>query len=274
MSSRVAHTYLDPEHAVVAVLTPRPSGEPAPRPRALPAPSCSLRSMRRRCRCPPWAESAPAGPDVAALGRRVHPVDTTLPNGLRLLVQPTLVSWTVSIDGHVPAMSRTSRRRRGRKAWTRCWTGSSGTAPARSIGSRSSVRSTSSVPRRPRPRTSRSRCCADHVARAVALLADHVMHPRLPEDAFRTVRAQLAAELSPSRLASPEYRAKRALLEALLPPNDPHAPPGDSVDSRVAPPRGRPRVPPPRLPPRPDDDRRDRADHARGGTRRYYAIVR
>jgi len=46
------------------------------------------------------------------------------------------------------------------------------------------------------------------------------MHPRLPEDAFRTVRAQLAAEL-PGRLASPEYRAKRALLQALLPAADP-----------------------------------------------------
>ncbi len=46
------------------------------------------------------------------------------------------------------------------------------------------------------------------------------MHPRLPEDAFRTVRAQLAAEL-PGRLASPEYRAKRALLQALLPADDP-----------------------------------------------------
>ena len=59
----------------------------------------------------------------------------------------------------------------------------------------------------------------DHFARAVALLADHVIHPRLPEQDFRTVRAQLVAEL-PGRLESPEYLAKRSLEAALLPAVD------------------------------------------------------
>ena len=59
----------------------------------------------------------------------------------------------------------------------------------------------------------------DHFASAVALLADHVIHPRLPEQDFRTVRAQLVAEL-PGRLESPEYLAKRSLEAALLPAVD------------------------------------------------------
>jgi zinc protease len=60
----------------------------------------------------------------------------------------------------------------------------------------------------------------DHFGQAVALLADHVIHPRLPAEAFGTVRGQFVAELG-GRLESPEYRAKRTLLRALLPANDP-----------------------------------------------------
>ena len=64
------------------------------------------------------------------------------------------------------------------------------------------------------------RALHEQFARAVALLADHVMHPRLSEEAFQTVRGQLVAEL-PGRLASPEYVAKRTLETALLPAGDP-----------------------------------------------------
>jgi zinc protease len=54
----------------------------------------------------------------------------------------------------------------------------------------------------------------------VELLADNELHPALPPDAFQVVRGQ-TAQLVAGTLASPEYRANRALATALLPKDDP-----------------------------------------------------
>ena len=57
-------------------------------------------------------------------------------------------------------------------------------------------------------------------ARGVELLADEERHPALPEAAFKVVKQQ-TAEFVAGNLKSPEYRTRRALEEALLPPADP-----------------------------------------------------
>jgi zinc protease len=59
-----------------------------------------------------------------------------------------------------------------------------------------------------------------YFAKGVELLADNVLHPALPAEAFPVVRDQVA-QLTEGSLASPEYRMNRALQSALLPKNDP-----------------------------------------------------
>ena len=57
-------------------------------------------------------------------------------------------------------------------------------------------------------------------SRGVELLADNLLRPALPADAFQVVRQQ-AAEFVDGRSKSPGYRADRALRTRLLPANDP-----------------------------------------------------
>jgi zinc protease len=57
-------------------------------------------------------------------------------------------------------------------------------------------------------------------AKGVELLADNELHPALPAEAFAVVRDQIAG-LIKGTLASPSYRAGRAVETALLPKGDP-----------------------------------------------------
>jgi zinc protease len=213
---RVANAFLDPERAVVAVLTPRASGEPTPA-RPLGGGESFAPEHVEHVPLPPWAEKALRSPSIPT--SRVHPVETTLPNGLRLLVQPESVSRTVGVYGHVrntPGLEAPPGQegvdevlerlfRYGTTALDRV----SFQRALDEIGAQEWATTDFGV-----------RVLHDDFRRAVALLADHVMHPRLSDEAFRTVRAQLVAEL-PGRLESPEYVAERSLEAALLPANDP-----------------------------------------------------
>jgi zinc protease len=52
------------------------------------------------------------------------------------------------------------------------------------------------------------------------LVADNLLHPRLPEEAFQAVK-QRTRQAVAGRLQSPTYLSRRALLQAIYPPNDP-----------------------------------------------------
>jgi len=56
--------------------------------------------------------------------------------------------------------------------------------------------------------------------RGVALLADDELHPALPADAFAIVKRQLVGELT-GAVRSPDFKAHRALADALYPAGDP-----------------------------------------------------
>ncbi|MGE5284781.1 MAG: M16 family metallopeptidase, partial [Actinomycetota bacterium] len=56
--------------------------------------------------------------------------------------------------------------------------------------------------------------------RGVRLLAENLLHPSLPEDAFRVVRRQVASAVA-GDLNSPDYLARRALRTGLYPAGDP-----------------------------------------------------
>jgi zinc protease len=61
---------------------------------------------------------------------------------------------------------------------------------------------------------------SQYAKRGVSLLADHLLHPGLPEAAFAVVKQQVASVVD-AQLQSPDYLAKRALKKALFPENDP-----------------------------------------------------
>ncbi|NOZ78676.1 MAG: insulinase family protein, partial [Acidobacteria bacterium] len=96
--NRVAKKYLDLDHAIVAVLTPQPSGKPISS-KGFGGHESFTPKNPKPVKLPAWAKEKLAR--VFVPKSSVHPVVTTLPNGLKLIVQPESVSNTVKLYGHV-----------------------------------------------------------------------------------------------------------------------------------------------------------------------------
>ncbi len=214
--NRVARKYLDLEHAVVAVLTPRGSGRPVAASGFGGQESIAL-GEPKPTPLPDWA--------TAALGRlavppsTVHPTVTRLQNGLTLIVQPESVSNTISVYGHIrnrPEVQVPEGReglssvldqlfsygseRLDRLAFQRALD---------QIGADEEAGTKFGVS-----------VLKENFERGVELLADNELHPALPQEGFEVVRQQLREGVA-GRLNSPGYRAGRALGVALFPKGDP-----------------------------------------------------
>jgi zinc protease len=214
--NRVAKKYLEPSHAITAILTPQPSGKPTSAKGFGGAESFAPQEVKP-VELPPWAEEA--------LGRlsvpesTVHPVVSTLPNGLKLIVQAERISDTVSVSGYVkhePDLQVPKGKEGVNDVLSRLF--SFGTTSLNrlafqkaldDIGANASAGAGFSLA-----------VLSDQFDRGVQLLADNELRPALPETAFTIVRKQVAAAVA-GRLRSPGYLAGRALETALYPKHDP-----------------------------------------------------
>ena len=166
---------------------------------------------------PDWAEKSLSRLSVPV--STVNPVVTILPNGLKLIVQPESVSNTVSVYGHVKNTPDLEAPK-GKEGVDQVLASFSPSVPLRwTVWHSRKPWMTSALESR-RVRISSCRFWPVSSTGACKLLADNVLHPALPEGAFKTVRSQAAATAA-GRLESPEYLAERALNAALLPKNDP-----------------------------------------------------
>jgi zinc protease len=213
---RVARKYLDPAHAVVAVLTPQPSGKPVSSKGFGGKESFTPKGMHETA-LPDWAR--------AALGRlsvphsTLHPVVDTLSNGIRLVVQHESVSRIVSVYGRIktnPDLETDSGKEGVGRVLGQLFDYGTATLDRKAfqkalddIGANESAGTGFSLT-----------VLGSHFDRGVQLLADNERHPALPEHAFQVVRAQTAQALG-GELQSPDYLFGRALSKALLPANDP-----------------------------------------------------
>jgi len=214
--NRLLRTALDPDHAVVAILTPAPSGKPvaskgfggaesfrpeSPKPVALPS----------------WAAQALSRIEVPATA--LHPVDSTLPNGLRLIVQPENVSRSVTVLGMVqnePKVEEPAGEEGVHSVLSGLFEYGTSTLDRLAfqkalddIGAILSVDTEFSLEVLP-----------DELERGLDLLARDLIDPALPAPAFGVVRAQTADEIA-GLLGSPAWITQHALDEALYPKGDP-----------------------------------------------------
>ncbi|MEA2791085.1 MAG: zinc protease, partial [Acetobacteraceae bacterium] len=166
---------------------------------------------------PTWAAAALATPHVPDAG---DPPDVSiLPNGLKLIVQPEHVSHTVSVYGRVrqmPAMQEPEGKEgvaavmhglfdygtesRGRLAFREA---------ADAIAAQVQVGSGFSL-----------QVLTPAFEDGMRLLAENVLHPAFPSDAFTVVRGQLAQSMA-GQLRTPEYLFHRAIRLAMVPERDP-----------------------------------------------------
>jgi zinc protease len=212
----VARKYLTPQLAVLAVLTPQTSGKAVSSGAFRKVESFALKETAA-VKIPQWAQKSWQRLEIPA--SNVHPAATTLPNGLKLIVQPEKVSRTVNIYGHIrnyPDMTEPA----GQEGVDQVLEGlfSYGTTSLDRLDFQKALDDIGAVESAGADFS--LQVLSDHFDAGVALLADNLLHPALPEKAFRIIRQQMAATVA-GQLQSPDYQTSRALRKALFPQKDP-----------------------------------------------------
>jgi zinc protease len=214
--NRVARKYLNLDRAITAIVTPEESGKPVSS-SSYGGHESFASSEKGAVPLPDWAAAQLARLPVPASG--LHPVVTTLTNGLRLIVQTETMSGTVSVSGRVrnnPNLEATEGQEGVDQVMDQLFEFGSETLDRVAfqkalddIGATESAGTDFSV-----------NVLTNYFDRGVRLLADNLLHPAFPEEAFQTVRRQVSDTVA-GRLQTPDYLAHRALASALLPKDDP-----------------------------------------------------
>jgi zinc protease len=214
--NRVAKQYLVASNSITATLKPSPSGE-AVAAKGFGGGEKMTSAPTKPVLLPPWASASLSQLKVPA--DYIVASDTTLPNGLRLIVKTDHTSPTVTVVGTVKnnADLQTPKGKEGvsdvldglysygtqtldRLAFQKAL---DDIAANETAGFEFSVQ-----------------VLKDNFSRGVELLADNELHPALPAEAFTVVKDQ-TTQFVAGNLKSPGYRTSRALDLALLPTNDP-----------------------------------------------------
>jgi zinc protease len=213
---RVARRYLDLGQAVTAVLTPRASGNPIASSSFGAQENIAL-GEAKPTKLPDWAEAALSRLDVPP--SMVHPVVSTLANGLTLIVQPETVSDTIGVYGHIrnrPELQVPEGQEGLSQVLDQLF--SYGTERLDRIAFQTAL---DAIGAEEQAGTDfRLEVLAENFDRGTELLAENLLHPALPENAFGIVRKQVAQTVA-GRLDSADYLTHRALRADLLPEGDP-----------------------------------------------------
>jgi zinc protease len=214
--NRVAKQYLVETNSISAILKPRPNGQPVAD-KGFGGSEKLTSAPTKPVELPAWAAASLAELKVPA--DTLTATDTTLPNGIRLIVKADKTSPTVSVFGSVK-----------HNAELQTPSGQEGVSDLLeglfSYGSQSLDRlafqkELDDIAANESAGYGFSlNVLKEHFSRGVQLLADNELHPALPAEAFAVVQKQ-SEEFVAGNLQSPGYRTSRALDLALLPPNDP-----------------------------------------------------
>ncbi len=213
--NRVAKKYLQLQQSVEATLIPQAAGKPvATRPRG--GMESFAPKETKGVELPGWADKALNRLSVPV--STVNPEVIVLPSGLKVIIQYASVSDTASVYGHVknnPNLETPEGKEGLDRVLGPLFSFGTGSLDRLAfqkalddIGAEISVDTDFSL-----------QVLAKHFDRGVELLADNLLHPALPEEAFKTLRKQVADEVA-GELESPDYLTKRTLRTSLFPGND------------------------------------------------------
>jgi len=215
--NRVAKKYLVNDSAVTVIMTPRESGEAVASQSPRSGGESFAPKQARAVALPAWAKKALA--PLAVPTSTVNPTVSVLPNGLRLIVQPETISDTIGVYGRVKnrAELQVPPGKEGADQILDDLFAYGSTRLDRiafqqaldEIGANEQAGVNFSLEVLP-----------EGFARGVELLADNLLHPALPEEAFKAVQ-QRTVQAVAGQLQSPIYRSRRAFLKAIYPPGDP-----------------------------------------------------
>ncbi len=214
--NRVARKYLNPNHAIYVILTPQSSGKPISR-KGFGGKESFAPKNPKPVKLPKWAQDAMGRLSIPK--SIVHPVVSTLPNGIKLIVQPVHISNTVSVYGEIknkPDLETPKGQEGVADVLEQLFNYGSKTLDRvqfqkalDDIGATESAGSSFSL-----------RVLSDHFNRGVQLLADNELQPAFPQRAFMITQYQTAATVA-GQLHSPDYLFGKAIRTSLLPKGDP-----------------------------------------------------
>jgi zinc protease len=213
---RVAKHYLMDVNSVTAVLKPVPTGQPVAS-KGFGGAEQITSPPTKPVQLPAWASNALTQVTVPGDAGKVS--DSTLPNGIRLIVKTDPTSATVSVLGsvkHEPGLQTPA----GAEGVSDLLQGlfSYGTQTLDRLEFQKALDDIAA--NETAGYTFSVAVLKDHFSRAVQLLADNELHPALPAAAFPVVKQQTSQFIA-GRLQSPKYKAARALDVALVPTGDP-----------------------------------------------------
>jgi zinc protease len=214
--NRVAQKYLVPESAVNAELIPKPSGK-AVSAKGFGGGEVTTSQPTKPVVLPAWAATKLARISVA--DSTLAPTDETLPNGIRLIVQPEAASDTVSVLGSIRHQNglQTPPGKDGVEQVLEGLFAYGSTTLARvpyqtaldDISAQESAGPTFSL-----------HVLKKSFDRGMELLAQNELSPALPATAFAIVQKQTAETIAGEQ-QSPDYISSRTTSRALLPVGDP-----------------------------------------------------
>ncbi len=214
--NRVAKQYLVDQNSITATLKPVPTGQPVSG-KGFGGAEEVTSAPTKPVQLPAWAVGALAQLKIPQDFVKVS--DTTLPNGIRLIVKTDRTSPTVSVMGEVKHESDLETPP-GEEGISGVLDGlfSYGTETLDRLAFQKAL---DDIAANENAGFSFSvSILKEHFSRGVQLLADNVLHPALPARAFAVVQQQ-TEQFVAGRLRSPGYQTSRALDLALLPTGDP-----------------------------------------------------
>jgi zinc protease len=214
--NRVAKQYLLNAPTITAILQPSPSGAPVSG-KGFGGSEKATVAPTKPVQLPAWA----AGPlNQVQIPTTFLPVsDTTLPNGIRLIVRTDTTSPTVTLVGRIKHDSdlQTPQGQDG-VASILDQLYSYGTTTLDRIAFQKALDDIAA--NESAGYDFSLQVLKQYFSRGVQLLADNELHPALPDRAFQVTQMQTAHFVA-GNLQSPGYRTTRALSLAILPPGDP-----------------------------------------------------
>ena len=214
--NRVAKQYLVDHNAIVGTLQPQVSGAPVAG-KGFGGGEKVTSAPTHPVQLPPWAQHELSTLSVPSWN--LHPSDTMLPNGIRLIVQTDRTTPTVTIMGHIrqqPDLEVPPGQEGVSSVLGDLFSYGTTTLDRIAfqkalddIGASESAGADFSL-----------QVLKQFFDRGTQLLADNELHPALPPKAFNVVQQETSQSVA-GLLKSPRYRADRAGLKALLPQKDP-----------------------------------------------------
>ncbi|GGA46803.1 M16 family metallopeptidase [Dyella nitratireducens] len=215
--NRIARQYLKSDERVTVVLTPNENGQRPPDSGGFGGSESFNSNEKLDAPLPEWAAQKLSKLEMPRW--TLAPVDMKLDNGIRLIVQPSSISKTVTVVGHIDNNPKLQEA-----------TGKEGVA--RLLDSLFDYGSTTldrdafhkaldDISANETGGTDFGvAALSDHFDRAMQLLADNELHPALPQQGF-TVQQETLARALAGEMQSPQYKMMKALRAGLLPAGDP-----------------------------------------------------